>query len=319
MVRMRTVRQALIALFCLALMPGCRNPFAPSFTVTYDGNGSTSGTVPVDSGTYQQGQSVTVLDNSGSLAKPGCSFAGWVTRAGGDADMTCAPGETFVMGTSDLTLYALWASSANAITAFGFPAHGAVGVIDEPGSAISVSLPHGTPLAGLVAAFTTTGASVAVGTAVQVSGTTANDFTGPVAYVVTAEDGTTRTYVVTAQAPSNDAGLSGALLGDTMGGTYSYDPAFSPTTYIYRNRSAQFTDDTLTYTLTLTTTEPDATIVSVTEYGGGSGDPVDPHTGSVYTLTLDGSTNYVTIVVRAPDGATTATYTMIIDVGWGMR
>ncbi|MBI3478944.1 MAG: DUF3494 domain-containing protein, partial [Nitrosomonadales bacterium] len=49
----------------------------------------------------------------------------------------------------------------------------------------------------LVATFTTTGANVKVGTAVQTSVATANNFTSPVAYTVTAADATTAIYTVT--------------------------------------------------------------------------------------------------------------------------
>jgi hypothetical protein len=56
---------------------------------------------------------------------------------------------------------------------------------------------NGTNVSALVATFTTTGASVKVGTKIQVSGTTPNNFTAPVAYVVTAADATTSTYTVT--------------------------------------------------------------------------------------------------------------------------
>ena len=61
-----------------------------------------------------------------------------------------------------------------------------------------VVLPNGTDVTALVATFLTTGSSVEVGGTVQVSGTTPNDFSGPVAYRVTAVDGTTKDYIVTA-------------------------------------------------------------------------------------------------------------------------
>jgi hypothetical protein len=48
----------------------------------------------------------------------------------------------------------------------------------------------------LVATFSTNGARVSVGSTVQVSGSTPNNFTGPVAYTVTAADGTSVTYRV---------------------------------------------------------------------------------------------------------------------------
>jgi formylglycine-generating enzyme required for sulfatase activity len=49
----------------------------------------------------------------------------------------------------------------------------------------------------LIATFTWTGVSVTAAGAEQESGTTANDFTDPVTYTVTADDGTTQDYMVT--------------------------------------------------------------------------------------------------------------------------
>lgn len=66
------------------------------------------------------------------------------------------------------------------------------------GSAISITLPNNTNRSSLTATYTTTGASVSVGSTTQTSGSTANDFSNPVTYTVTAADGTTRNYVVTA-------------------------------------------------------------------------------------------------------------------------
>ena len=41
----------------------------PTYTVTYHGNSSSGGTVPIDSTAYYQGNTVTVLGNTGSLVK----------------------------------------------------------------------------------------------------------------------------------------------------------------------------------------------------------------------------------------------------------
>ena len=79
-----------------------------TYTVTYDGNGKTSGTVPTDaSSPYASGAEVTVLGNTGSLAKTGCTFIGWNTAANGSGESYEA-GETFEMGTANVTLYAQW-------------------------------------------------------------------------------------------------------------------------------------------------------------------------------------------------------------------
>jgi hypothetical protein len=82
------------------------------------------------------------------------------------------------------------------ITAFSFPALSATGSIDEAKKTIAIAVPAATDLTALVAAFTTTGVSVKVGSMVQESGVTANDFTNPVTYTVTATDGTTADYRV---------------------------------------------------------------------------------------------------------------------------
>jgi uncharacterized repeat protein (TIGR02543 family) len=76
------------------------------FTVVYNGNGNTGGSVPVDSNPYLEGETVTVME-FGTLARTGYSPVGWNTEAGGSGT-AYAPSATFVMGTSDVTLYAQW-------------------------------------------------------------------------------------------------------------------------------------------------------------------------------------------------------------------
>jgi len=80
---------------------------ALTYDVTYDGNGNATGTVPVDSGSYEQGQMVTVLGNTGNLTRGGYSFGGWSTQANGSG-INYNQGETFVMETADVTLFAVW-------------------------------------------------------------------------------------------------------------------------------------------------------------------------------------------------------------------
>jgi len=82
-------------------------------TITYNGNGNTAGTVPIDpSSLYEYGATVTVLGNTGDLTRindGGTSyrFTGWNTKADGSGtDQT--EGSTFTMGVSDVTLYAQW-------------------------------------------------------------------------------------------------------------------------------------------------------------------------------------------------------------------
>ncbi len=80
------------------LVAGCGGGSSTStHSITYNGNGNTSGSVPTDSSTYQQGNTVTVLGNTGSLVKTGLTFAGWNTKAEW-SETTYAAGATFTMG-----------------------------------------------------------------------------------------------------------------------------------------------------------------------------------------------------------------------------
>ncbi len=108
------------------------------------------------------------------------------------------------------------------ILSYGFTSPASSGVIDTSSGSIAVSVPHGTAVSGLAAVFTVSdGAAAAVGGIPQVSGTTVNDFSGPVAYVVTAEDGSTRTYTVnvTAALSSEKDLLSFGLVSPAVTGT----------------------------------------------------------------------------------------------------
>jgi len=110
---------------------------------------------------------------------------------------------------------------AKAITAFSFAGYtGATGVINEPAKTIAVTVPFGTDVTALVATFSTTGSTVKVGTTVQTSTATANDFTSPVAYIVTAADATTATYTVTVTvAPSTAKALTSYSFAGYTGAT----------------------------------------------------------------------------------------------------
>ncbi|MFP9117204.1 YDG domain-containing protein [Flavobacterium sp. RNTU_13] len=94
---------------------------ATTYTVTYNGNGSTSGSAPTDSNAYASGATVTVLGNTGSLAKTGSTFNGWNTAANGSGT-TYQSGNTFTIS-ANTTLYARWATltpSGTALTGFNY-------------------------------------------------------------------------------------------------------------------------------------------------------------------------------------------------------
>ena len=82
----------------------CTEP--STFTVTYDENGATSGSVPTGATEYEKDAQVTVLGNTGDLAKIGYTFSGWNTKADGSGN-NYAAGATFTI-TENTTLYAKW-------------------------------------------------------------------------------------------------------------------------------------------------------------------------------------------------------------------
>jgi uncharacterized repeat protein (TIGR02543 family) len=87
--------------------------FAPvAYTVTYNGNGSTGGSVPTDTTLYPAGATVTAAANTGSLARAGYTFAGWNTLASGTGTTYAAGSGTFAISAST-TLYAIWTPNAN--------------------------------------------------------------------------------------------------------------------------------------------------------------------------------------------------------------
>ncbi len=80
-----------------------------TYSVTYNDNGKTGGSVPSDANTYSYGTSVTVKGNTGSLAKTDYTFAGWATNDDGTGS-SYVEDNTFSI-TGNTTLYAKWTQS----------------------------------------------------------------------------------------------------------------------------------------------------------------------------------------------------------------
>jgi hypothetical protein len=145
------------------------------------------------------------------------SYDGTVTGSKavtGTVNGTFAGGQTPTNLTGTVTVSL---NTAKAITAFALGS--STGTINQTNHTIAITVPYGTDVTSLVAMFTTTGSSVDVLSTTQVSGTTANDFTTPVTYTVTAADLSTQDYIVTVtvrSAPSSGGGSSG---GSSSGGT----------------------------------------------------------------------------------------------------
>ena len=101
-----------------------------TYTLTYDGNTSDSGLVPVDGNAYTNGATVTVLGNTGSLAKTNYVFANWNTATNGSGT-SYSPAATFVIA-GNTTLYAQWTPATPPSTNITYTVSGGEMVLEWP-------------------------------------------------------------------------------------------------------------------------------------------------------------------------------------------
>jgi hypothetical protein len=174
-------------------------------------------------------------------------------------------------------------ASSKAVTSFSIAGNAVT--INESAKTLEVTVPNGTVVTALVATFTTTGASVKVGTTAQTSGTTPNDFTSPVAYVVTAADGSTTSYNVTVIVASVTAKAITAYSLRGVAGTI--------------NESAKTIAATLPYGTAVT-----SLIATFTSTGHGV--PTVAAVAQISGTTPNDFTSPVAYVVTAADGSTTS-------------
>jgi sugar lactone lactonase YvrE len=121
--------------------------------VTYNANGATNGSVPVDPNMYPLGARVTVLGNTGNLTYPGYSFVGWSTSPTLQAALISFP------ISNNTTLYALWSPTLSLLSAIGLTSM----AVDSSGNVYGVE--SGTSVvvkvtpSGVVSNFAGTGTS----------------------------------------------------------------------------------------------------------------------------------------------------------------
>lgn len=133
------------------------------YTVTYNGNGATGGTVPAAPTNYPAGVQVPIL-GQGSLTRPGYTFLGWNGSLAGTGSIY-APGYTFTSKTA--TLYANWAPGSPVKYCGGGGSGGSAG---SP----SVTIQYYFPIAQIVQSSDT----ITVYTTALLSGTASNYGTG---------------------------------------------------------------------------------------------------------------------------------------------
>ena len=78
-----------------------------ALTATYYGNGNTGGSVPSDTSTYQTNATFAVLGNSGTLIRPGYTFAGWKDNLGADYQ----PAAQYALANAGVSFYAQWTAN----------------------------------------------------------------------------------------------------------------------------------------------------------------------------------------------------------------
>ena len=194
-------------------------------------------------------------------------------------------------------------SNARALNSFKFEAaHNSALAQDVTatinGTVVTAMVPFGVARTSLVATFTTTGHSVTVGGAVQVSGSTANDFSSAVAYTVTAEDGSSTVYTVTvSEAPSDAKAITAFSFLDADNAALSADvvATISGTTI---TATVPFGTDVSALIATFTTTGASVTVTGLPQVSG---------------TTPNDFTNPVTYVVHAADGSMDS-YTVTVNI-----
>ncbi len=183
-------------------------------------------------------------------------------------------------------------TDANDILSFSLPGQVGASDIDTASHSVVLNYMSGTDLSNLIATFEISlGATTDISGTPQVSGTTANDFTSPVIYTVTAGDGTTmQDWTVTAHIMSSETGILAFSLENQAGSSVMDTVANTITSSFYTG--ADVTSLTATFTLSTGAT---ATVSSVVQESG---------------VTLNDYTLPVVYTVLSEDSTTTQDWTV---------
>ncbi len=199
-----------VMILIVFLMSGCgsdpSNPNVSAISIAYNSNEATGGNVPVDSTSYEAGQSVTILGNTRNLVRDGQIFSGWCTNAD-CTGITYTQGDLFTMGSVNETFYAKWTIPSSGFTPVilasrnsgELPFHIYVsasdstwgGVVNHPFDQMEFSWDFGDPGSGNSFVHPVTGATVEANA----------DQTGPEASFIYRSSGT---YIVTLTAIYRD-------------------------------------------------------------------------------------------------------------------
>ena len=118
---------------------------------------------------------------------------------------------TLVSGNSydiDTVLDQLINNTTNGLCSYTNTSTGVLGTPSQLLTAYITSCSYGTDVTSLTAFFTLSSKATAyIGTVAQMTGSNINNFSSQVSYIVTAEDGTTKTYIVTVTIDKNPLGI----------------------------------------------------------------------------------------------------------------
>jgi hypothetical protein len=181
-------------------------PAITNYTVTYNGNGSSGGLAPIDgSSPYSSGATVTILGNTSSLVKTGYSFSNWNTASDGTGT-PFAPTATFTIN-ANTTLYARWLSFDETLSALTLSSGTLSPTFASGTISYSASVTNATSSVSVTPTFTQANASIqARVNSGSYSSVTSGTASGSLALnvgdntidvLVTAQDGTTKTYTIT--------------------------------------------------------------------------------------------------------------------------
>jgi photosystem II stability/assembly factor-like uncharacterized protein len=146
------------------------------------------------------GTDVTSLVSTFTLSADATGLVNGVFQQSGSTINNFIIPITYTITAGDATTIQYWTvtvnvqlgSSENDITAFSLPEQASAATIDATNKNVFIEVVYGTSLMSLIPSFElSAGATANVIGVAQVSGTTANDFTNPLTYTITAEDGTT--------------------------------------------------------------------------------------------------------------------------------
>lgn len=203
-----------------------------TYTLTYDGNGATSGNVPAESTAYNSGAPVTVL-GPGTLAKTGCTFTKWTTESNGDGDEYQADDKITINGNT--TLYAQWTAVNYTITTEA--AENTVTVVSTAHFEETVTITVNPPQTQLLTSLTVTGDDSH--DAIAITPTNANEYT----FTMPAENVTIAatfgsSYTVTYSVNGNTSAIAAQVVEPNGNIANLPTPASVPTGYTFTGWTA---------------------------------------------------------------------------------